>query len=584
MKRIRSIYLVVAFILGIIPGNAQSYLETDGCVSSDIIPNVQGLPVVREINGGTIFKILYVGNWTPEMKGAFEYACKIVSESLPPMLPITVKAEIGTGNFSNSLSKIYSITFQDFSNGYGNELSCAPQIKYVVLQEFEMNSCYQFFNSIKSVDFFENFAKPDIRIVYNQNRLSECSFNIGDSPSDKYDFVSVAIRDLFKGIGFSCGIRLNPSTGVLSGFNSVDKTAFDANVAAALAQPGNTPAGHATSGSVVLPLGFGTNRIVKLYAPVDWENGISLNYFIPDDNFNLTSTLTYAFGKGTVTRDVVDRDIILFRELLHWNPYQKSGNQPLSNGSGSTADIMPYNGSISVGFASNPVSAEEEISVETGQFAPSLREAGDVDMSKIQFIIDYLTPFHVFYREEKGVTGEDGWTVSVLKKDGTWDCVYYETQSSPELYIEADYLTFHYDDFEYARSCDGYLRCRATRSYRVSSGSTPRKYDVKYFVMDYLPQAVELGVSSLDGAGVSSLASTVPVRVGFKNLEGVTRLVLEVKPQGARVPNKIEVKDLTSGIADLQLTSGKVTTITPVSYNANGNTRGESLTVDLTDR
>lgn len=77
------------------------------------------------------------------------------------------------------------------------------------------------------------------------------------------------------------------------------------------------------------------------------------------------------------------------------------------------------------------------------------------------------------------------------------------------------------------------------------------------------------------------MATTTPVRIGIKNLEGLTRLVLEVKPQGARVPNKIEVSDLKSGVVELQLTSGKVTTITPVSYNANGSVTGEPLTVDL---
>jgi hypothetical protein len=69
----------------------------------------------------------------------------------------------------------------------------------------------------------------------------------------------------------------------------------------------------------------------------------------------------------------------------------------------------------------------------------------------------------------------------------------------------------------------------------------------------------------------------------MKNLEGVTRLVLEVKPTGARVPSKVEVTDFASGVVDLQLTSGKISTITPVAYNDNGETRGEAFTVDLTE-
>lgn len=587
MKRIIIIALLAAFLPGGNRVTAQDYIETDGYVSSEIIPEIQGLPIIREINSGTVFKVQYVGNWSPEMKGAFEHACKIVGEALPPMPPITIRAEIGSGSSTNTLSRIFLNNLGNFSNGYLYENSLPAQVKYTVLKEFETYSYYQFFNSIESVDFFENFSTPDIRIVYYQTRLKECSFNIDNSPTDKYDFVSVAIRDLFKGIGFTCSIRLNTSTGQLIGLNDTDKTAFNKQVSYALAVPGKTPAEVATSGALKLALGSSSTQSVSLYAPNPWVNNVSLNYFIPDNKYKLTSTLTHRFGKGTVTRDVADKNMTLYRELLHWAPYLKSGGQPSSNGEGTTTDLMPYNGSIAFNATDMTAAATEGLGDETEMpsISEAMREAGEVSVDKIGFIIDYLTPFHVFYNEAFGdIQPGDGWTVSVLKKDGKWDCVAYTSGYSPELYIDTERLTFHYDNDEYARSADGYLRCRATHSYRVTGGSNPRRYDARYFVMDYLPQAVEIGISSTTDtqSAVAPLATTVPVTIGMKNLEGVTRVVLEVKPQGARVPNKIEVGNPKSGVVDLTLSSGKVTTITPVSYNANGSTRGEALTVDLT--
>lgn len=581
MRTINAILTILAILCIGTPSSAQTYQESDSYVSESIIPSIQGLPIVREINGGTVFKVQYSGNWKPEMTGAFEYACKIVAEALPPTLPITVKADISAGTTSAPISKVGFISYEDFSNGTLNEISLASQIKHIVLAEYDTNSSHQFIESISSLDFFDNPARPDIRITYNASRLNECSFSLDETPGQLYDFVSIAIRDLLKGLGYSCSFRLNPSTGIIHGLDSANKAPFDWEVTSGLFKDdGISPAQQATAGSVKLQLGS-SNKAVTLYAPSTWADGISLNYFIPDDNYKLTQVLTYNFGKGTVTRDVSDKNVHLFRDLLHWKPFAKSGSQPQISGEGSNGDILPYQGRTSLcSMADDNHTAPQTTNYPST--TPSV--SSNFNYADYNFIFDYLLPFHVFYTDGAGSSNGDGWAVSVLKKDGKWDCVYFTPSASPELYIDFSSLTFHHNDEDYARTCEGYLRCRATRSYRVSAGSNPRRYDARYFVMDYLPQAVELGISSTGGEqnpGISAMATTTPVKIGMKNLEGLTRLVLEVKPQGARVPSKIEVTDLKSGVVELQLTSGRTTTITPVSYNANGSVRGEPLTIDL---
>ncbi len=51
--------------------------------------------------------------------------------------------------------------------------------------------------------------------------------------------------------------------------------------------------------------------------------------------------------------------------------------------------------------------------------------------------------------------------MAILKKDGTWDIVY--RVFSPQYLLEDAKINmgdfeFHYDQSEYARTCDGYLR------------------------------------------------------------------------------------------------------------------------------
>lgn len=581
------IAICLAALSTILPSNGQVYQETENFVSEAANPIICGLPSIREINGGSVFKVQYTGNWSPEMRGAFEYACKIVEEIMPPCLPITVKAEVSEGAAPNTgFSSVRFIGYNDFSCGRDQLISLAPQIKAVVLGEYETRSFYQFFNKIESVSFFEDFSKPDIRITYYRNHLDDCSFSLSEIPGDKYDFVSIAIRDLLKGIGFTSIFKANTANKEIINVANDNTTSFDSYVRASLFGDGTkTPFENATCGALPLygkrtPSG---NIQLNLYAPSNWQDGMSLNYFIPSEDYQISKVLRYDFGKGTVTRDLDDpNNISLFQDLLYWCIFTTTSTGNISSsGNGSTENFVKYNGQISVDFGKNslPLHSNAEMPDNPQKVAEW------TNPTTIEHITSYCKPFHVFYHGMENELDKDGWTVSVLKKDGRWDCVCFSGWPDEQITFKFSDLTFHYNPEDYARTCEGYLRCRITRSYNQYGGSgNPRRYDVRYFVMDYLPQAVELGISSTgreQNPGISAMATTTPVRIGMKNLEGLTRLVLEVKPQGARVPNKIEVSDLKSGVVELQLTSGKVTTITPVSYNANGSVTGEPLTVDL---
>ena len=73
----------------------ENIVESYSYASDEYIEKCINVPVVRKINGGTVFKIKYEGNWSSDMKGAFEYACKLWEENLPNSLPINITAKVG---------------------------------------------------------------------------------------------------------------------------------------------------------------------------------------------------------------------------------------------------------------------------------------------------------------------------------------------------------------------------------------------------------------------------------------------------------------------------------------------------------
>ncbi|MCM1518439.1 MAG: hypothetical protein NC117_07345 [Pseudoflavonifractor sp.] len=104
-----------------IASNAQEIYESYTYAQDEYIEQCVNLPVVREINGGTVFNITYDGNWNYEMRGAFEYACKIWEESMPTSLPINIVAKIGkirdkSGNKPISKVDVRSMSLSNFGS------------------------------------------------------------------------------------------------------------------------------------------------------------------------------------------------------------------------------------------------------------------------------------------------------------------------------------------------------------------------------------------------------------------------------------------------------------------------------------
>ena len=523
------------------------------------------------------------------MKGAFEYACKIWEENLPPSLPITIRAEIGSIRGSGNLEALSKVSFKtmDYTE-VGEGAAPTTRIKGVILKEFETRINHTFINYIENADFFENQSEPDIKIVYNKAKLNEFSYSIDSEPTDKYDFVTVVLRDIAKGLGFSSGIRVDPMTGnSLEFISGKGYTPFENAIWKEVGSDDlQNSLLKATTGA--LTIYKEDNPPLQLYAPEKWINGISLNAFIPNEKYRISQVLDSDFGKGCIVRNLSD-DMMgnIFRKVLGWEDAILVGaGSTMSTTEGTTDSKMPYNGQLSFGsFSSNALELTDVDIDEEYRSNVLLKEARNTIVDEVY---DYCEPFHAFYQPDNRNLDIDGWTVSILKKDGTWDLVYKMLNPSPVLDMNMSDFEFHYPDSIYARTCDGYLRGRVTRSYE-SYGyyKIVRAYRSYFMVIDYLPQTIEMGMSDLNSMdseqqSVISLSesNSHDVRIGLKNIEGLTRVVIERKKAGQRVPSRFEVSDFKKGYFTTSVENDIKTTFTAIGYNDNGSSRSVPLTVE----
>lgn len=198
--------LILAIISLIIPKlKSQIVVETETYTVDEYMEKCTELPIVREIRGGTKFVVTYEGDWTNEMKSAFEYACKIWEETLPTSLPINITAKIAKIRTSGSkevLSKTGISTMYTPNLTYSRS-NLYSQVKGVLLAEYNYGVNHQY------VDILTNsfFSSPDMTLTYNSDMLDEMYFTQDAKSTDKYDFVTLVLRDIAKGMGFYCGLK-----------------------------------------------------------------------------------------------------------------------------------------------------------------------------------------------------------------------------------------------------------------------------------------------------------------------------------------------------------------------------------------
>lgn len=555
-------------------------VEVESYVSSNVIHKQFNLPIVRNCAGGTKLITEFEGNWPFEMKGAFEYACKIWEEAMPTSLPIRILAKLDDNRQTTAISTVS--TKRVSNNGMSPYAIYAPasytsQIKGTVYYVMSGKGYTAMYDSILTEQMM---AGHDIIITYynkNNNLADNCSFSLeNETESGKYDFVSVVLRDIAKGFGLiwqanivrNEEFRINLNTITPYEYYVLKSLGYNLNYANNIVDSHQAYI-NALNDSLMLE---DEHNKWYIYAPPVWDSNKSLNYFMPQNDKKITRLLTYDFGKETLVRDISDKHTVaMFRDLLYWKADVPTGMSSTScyETNTKTDDVIPYKGTIHL----NSNSPQKYNNNELANLNSTIATDNYVNMPD-------LHPYHPsFQMDERG----EGRTIALLLKDGTWDVV-YRCRALAGTFIETDInvedLVLHHEIDDYARTCDGYLRCRIISGLKVL-GFSYIKYDIEHYVLDYLPQIPQANFSRvLPFENEEDYYRDV--RIGLNNLEGVTRVVIEQLDEDNTVPYYYEVPDFQKGYFIATVDRELTTTFTIISYNQNGSTTNTYVMPPLT--
>lgn len=276
--------------------HADEIIESYNVLSDEYNNSIHDINVVRSINGGTIIIPEFDVSCPEDIKAPFIYACKIVEEYMPPCLPLKVKVSCGRVNgATQAISKVTSISKVDFGTHLYNHNMPMSGIKGLTMVEIYARVPNAYLYYIPDVDFLTR--NPDIEITYNKNKLNEISFSLLPEPAEKYDFITVAIRDILIGLGVSSSFTYfgNAEEGLITPQHNL--TPFETAIDNALGRSNSDieRLQIATQGALSLHQYY---KPYDLYAPQIWQNGISLNRFIANNKGDFTNVLRYDLAKG----------------------------------------------------------------------------------------------------------------------------------------------------------------------------------------------------------------------------------------------------------------------------------------------
>lgn len=557
-----------------ISAQEQAGIESDSYVYDNVVVLASDLQAVRNVRGGTKIIIEYEGAWPTDIKGAFEYACKIWEEVMPTTYPIHIKAVFDetTVNRGNAYSKVQPMVRNHEANKdvverfYATNVSTLLQMKGTHF--FEASSVYDthVFDSVLTADMFN---QTDMRLTYynhNNQIVNNCSFSLeGISDSSRYDFVTMVLRDIAKGFGLFWDYT-NPSLWEAR-LDEKRVTPYGNAILKALGyyKDKSQMVAAATQGHLNIS---NYSETWSLYAPINWDTSRSLNSFIPEASKKLSQLLGHDVSRGTVIRDINDNATYnIFEDLLLWRgDYATGSNISSLSLSTSTEDVKPYN-SLNISSTNNST-----VKKSISQANKNTTEENWQELTK---------KYHPFYVPGEELFANGGVTVSFLLNDGTWDVV--NVWSDPTFLMDIDEeevlneaKTFHYPITDYARSCDGYLRCRLSTYKRYSAFF--RRLTHKYILYDYLPQKPVMAKSARVRADLGLIEDEYykDVKIDIKNLEGITRVVVAQYDGENAFPYYYEVPDFKNGYFITTIDKEVSTKFIITAYNVNGSTLSDT--------
>jgi len=559
-------YMVVAFSTMAIAAFAQ---QPHGAVqyNSSTSNTIQySLPIQRYVAGGTKIIVDFDGYWEFDQKEAFNRACSIWEEVIPTTFPIRVKAtmnaddSIRNAGYADILSEVQFNCKEDIPSDCWTTYAPISQPKAIVFDKICNLGVSSYWKYVLDSSYFDIY---DFEITfYKYKNMDDIySFDYSGIPvQGKYDFVTTVMRHIATGLGLSWSHR-HVSNGSLV-VDASKMTPYDAVIADSLAAGVGSNLSvwyqRATQGGLVVN---GGHMNYTLYAPQTWSPVMSLNYFIPDSSNKLSQLMRWDYSRGMVMHDIFDDSTVyMFTELLRWEPMitigignEHSGGV-ISAGIATNTQAIAPGGTLSLGVPASLNSISPEASADKAVLPMIYRDNTTYEMMK---------QYHPNYYN--GTIENYGWTVSVLKKDGTWEAVYHNDDDEAALQLSESDIVLSEPLVNYARSYDGHLRCRV--SYKREN---PNDYYVYcyYCLLKTLPQQVEASPAQCRTISMvedDEYSKIINVKIG--NLAGTKRLFVGQLDDWATVPYYYEVTDFSKGYFEATVDVEYPTVFTIVAYD-----------------
>lgn len=403
---------------------------------------------------------------------------------------------------------------------------------------------YQNYNitSGVSLEYFRD--QPDAVITFTSRKVFDYNINGSEITSNKYDFVTVAIQAIGKALGFICNAAAsNQSLEMVQPVNKFTSALLSNDVSYNYQL--------ATSGNAYIGKNEVTSTKWYLYSPSTFDSRFSLNYYREDISNMETLFMQPGVAKGSVIR-YIGKGIDDFFSYCAWDrPVATSMNSESVIGA-STKDVIAYQGQLAQSRALMPTYVAEVYT--------------DNDDNVNAYMWDRL---------EMGETSN-----YVLMSDGSW-----------RMYNNLSELA---ENEDYARTSDGYLRLKIVTKTSGASGRYHNK-TATYRLYKYPPQKPMAAMNGFTKSDYSfsrqsrrqyiqSMQSDddfVDVEIGFKNVEGCKRIIVEQTDSDYPVPYTYYV-DVESGCFIAYMNKKYSSTFKLTYYNDEGNTIGDAFTIDLT--
>ena len=554
--------------------------EADGAFESFMME----LPGYRPLKSGSKIIVEYEGEWPEEMKGAFEYAAKIWEENLPMTLPIRIQAildprGIGMTNVSTVIAK--TVTTDGYMTEDHSFLTSA--IKASCMQDYHHIKDEYRFRFQKDTTTCKRLSSTDITIKYNARKLSEFSFNLDAVSENKYDFVTLALRDIALGLGFGHSIVAVNSEQRMD-YSPEKPTLYESIIINAIGEDPYEAYKNATSGTV----GIG---YFSLYAPSPFQNGKSLRYIVSNNNNGFYKIMSPDLCKGVAVRDISSIDYEwLFKKLFDWDWLVWTGNTNALSEDGNTEDTIPFSGSFHFSFdTETDLNNIEDLSLRT------IDDDSSSEDDNYENFIDIKTACEP-YGLDLEVTGGANWTsiahyvLSAQLKDGRWDPLYSQptfTPFEPEGFnVDLSSLEHHFDENEYARSTSGGLKYRLVEITPSTKSNTRESFRVKYFTREFSPQTPVIKYSKIHESPTRSRSSDVDyddyyvdVEIGLNGIEGTTHIMVDQYDGDDTMGFFYDVEDFRKGYFIANLDRELNTRLRIFAYNENGSRISNTISI-----